>query len=128
MIDESQINNWFTYHAPSQDQIPVYEAIRSHGREFAHVINQLVPDCADKTHAMRTLRDTVMWANAALATSPAPADGPAAVRQPVSTPYQTATGFTSGQRLKDDEIAQLPKPSAPTLDTMVAGFVQGQVR
>jgi len=121
VIDESQINNWFTYHAPTQDQIPVYEAIRSHGREFAHVINQLVPDCADKTHAMRTLRDTVMWANAALATSPAPAD---AARQPVSTPYQTATGFTSAQRLKDDEIAQLPKPSAPpTMDDVVNSFV-----
>lgn len=126
MIAESQINDWFTYHAPTQDQIPVYEAIRSHGREFAHVINNLVPDCADKSHAMRILRDVVMWANAAVATTPA--DAPAPERHVVGLPdapggtYQTATGFTSGQTLKDDEIVPETPPLA-SLSDVVNSFV-----
>jgi hypothetical protein len=124
VIAESQINDWFTYHSPTQDQIPVYEAIRSHGREFAHVINNLVPDGADKTHALRTLRSVVMWANAAVATTP-PTE-PAPTRQPVGLPdapggtYQTATGFTSGRHLKDDEIVS---EKLVTVDDMVNSFV-----
>ncbi len=72
MIDETQINNWFTYHKPTEDDTIKYEAIRAHAREFAHVINNLVPDSADKTTALRTLRESVMWANAAIACALSP--------------------------------------------------------
>lgn len=68
MIDERLINNWFTYHPPTSDQTTIYETLRAHAREFAHIINNLVPDGADKSDAMRKLREVVMTANAAVAT------------------------------------------------------------
>jgi hypothetical protein len=61
------IDNWFTYHAPSSDQLVTYEKLRSSARDFAKAINDLVPDCADKTAAIRKVREAVMTANAAVA-------------------------------------------------------------
>lgn len=118
---ESVIDNWFTYHAPSADQVPKYEAIRAHGREFAHVINNLVPDSADKTHALRTLREVVMWANAAIATE-VPEEGkqenvPSVSVGPAHSPYQTTTGFRAGG------LHAKPEPPTATLDDVVASFV-----
>lgn len=69
-ITQEEIDNWFTYHPPSGKQAVNYEALRSSARQFANVINRLVPDCADKTHSLRVLRDSVMWANAAIACNP----------------------------------------------------------
>jgi hypothetical protein len=69
MIHPDQITNWFSYHPPVGDQAQTYEIIRAHAREFAHILNSLVPDGADKTAAMRKLREVVMTANAAVATS-----------------------------------------------------------
>lgn len=127
MIDEAQINNWFTYHAPDEDQRVKYEAIRAHAREFAHVINNLVPDSADKTTALRTLRESVMWANAAIATAPvghssqidAPITPDAArgvVKFSTASPYQTASGFSSGGPVAD---------SQETLEDVVKSFSRG---
>lgn len=70
MIDSAIITNWFTYHPPTQDQAAIYEAIRAHAREFAHVLNALVPDGADKSDALRKLCEVVMTANAGIATAP----------------------------------------------------------
>ena len=67
MIHQSQIDNWFTYHAPDDEQRHKYERIRDDARIFAMQLNELVPDCADKTAAMRKLRECVMTANAAIA-------------------------------------------------------------
>ena len=44
-----------------------YEAIRAAGREFARVVVALTPPSADQTTAVRTIREAVMWANAAIA-------------------------------------------------------------
>lgn len=62
-----QIENWFTYHAPTETQQQAYRLIRDSAKEFAHAINTLVPESADKTAAMRKLRECVMTANAAIA-------------------------------------------------------------
>lgn len=131
MIDEATINNWFTYHAPDADQRVKYEAIRAHAREFAHVINNLVPDSADKTTALRTLREAVMWANAAIATAPQDAAVSAQVGLIASqklaevtkaTPYQTTTGFSGGP---GTETISRTKPQE-TLEDVVAGFARTQ--
>jgi hypothetical protein len=61
------IQNWFTYHAPSSDQLVAYEKLRSSALDFAKAINDLVPDSADKTAAIRKVREAVMTANAAIA-------------------------------------------------------------
>lgn len=67
MIAQSDIDNWFTYHSPKGDQPERYVMIRDKARELADLINRTVPDSADKTAAIRKLRECVMTANAAIA-------------------------------------------------------------
>jgi hypothetical protein len=66
-VRQQAINNWFVYHAPTPDEVTTYEKLRSSARDFANAINELVPDCADKTAAIRKLREAMMTANAAIA-------------------------------------------------------------
>lgn len=67
MISQDQLDNWFTYHSPSPDQLPKYLAIREAGKAFASAIVSNSPDCADTTAAMRKVREAVMTANQAIA-------------------------------------------------------------
>jgi hypothetical protein len=67
MITDNDIQNWFTYHAPTSDQLPRYELIRSKARELAYVIVTNTPPSADQTASIRLLREAVMTANAAIA-------------------------------------------------------------
>lgn len=62
-----QIENWFTYHAPSADDLVAYDKLRGAAREFAHAIDELCPNSADKTAAIRKVREAVMTANASVA-------------------------------------------------------------
>lgn len=62
-----QIDNWFTYHPPTDPQIECYARIRDEAREFAHMLNRVIPEGPDKTVALRSLRTTVMLANSAIA-------------------------------------------------------------
>jgi hypothetical protein len=66
-MNTSDIETWFTYHAPKGDQAQRYEAIRSAAKQFATVIYGSTPSGADQTAAMRKLRECVMTANAAIA-------------------------------------------------------------
>ena len=61
------INNIFTYHSPSAEQLPKYEAIRAKAKELGQVIVDNTPACADQTASIRLLREAVMTANAAIA-------------------------------------------------------------
>ncbi len=61
------INNIFTYHSPTAEQLPKYEAIRAKAKELGHVIIENTPASADQTAAIRLLREAVMTANAAIA-------------------------------------------------------------
>lgn len=67
MIGQTQIDNWFTYHAPNPDQQKAYTDIRAKAKELAELFNTYAPDCADKTAAMRDLRNAVMAMNLAIA-------------------------------------------------------------
>lgn len=62
-----QIENWFTYHAPSTNDLMSYQRLREGAKAFADLINEVVPESADKTAAIRKLRECVMTANAAIA-------------------------------------------------------------
>lgn len=64
---QSDIDNWFSYHAPTAEQIVQYGEIRTAAKIFAETINRHVPGGADKTAAMRDLRGCVMAANLAIA-------------------------------------------------------------
>jgi len=67
MIAQKDIDNWFTHHAPTPEQLKSYDAIRSGAKMLAEDFNCSAPDCADKTAAMRKLRETVMAMNLAIA-------------------------------------------------------------
>jgi len=64
---QQDIDNWFSYHAPTADTLIHYGTIRDAAKQFAELFNSSVPDCADKTAAMRKLRETVMAMNLAVA-------------------------------------------------------------
>jgi hypothetical protein len=60
------IEEYFTYHAPTDEQIEKLTVVRTFAKALAHTINDNVPECADKTAAIRKLRECVMTANAAI--------------------------------------------------------------
>jgi alkanesulfonate monooxygenase SsuD/methylene tetrahydromethanopterin reductase-like flavin-dependent oxidoreductase (luciferase family) len=66
-ITDEHIENWFTYHAPTQDQLAKYAALRESAKKFAGDLVALTPPSADQTAAIRHLRECVMTANAAIA-------------------------------------------------------------
>lgn len=67
MSNAQKIEHWFTYHKPTAEQLPKYEAIRAKARELAHVICEHTIECADQTVALRKLRESVMVANQSIA-------------------------------------------------------------
>jgi len=66
-MDDENLVNWFTYHAPVGDQAARYESIRRAGLDMARVIVAATPPSADQTAAIRKIREAVMTANAAIA-------------------------------------------------------------
>jgi hypothetical protein len=67
---QEDINNWFTHHTPTPDQVFIYTQLRAKAKEFAELFNDSTPDSADKTAAIRSLRQTVMDMNLAVACNP----------------------------------------------------------
>lgn len=57
----------FTYHRPTEDQLPKYQAVRDAAKEFAKIIVANTPASADQTVAIRKLRELVMVCNQAIA-------------------------------------------------------------
>lgn len=57
----------FTYHAPTPEQIPKYHAVREAARAFAEVIVANCPPSADRSDALRKIREAAMTANSAIA-------------------------------------------------------------
>lgn len=64
---EEIIDDLFTYHAPDELQQQNYTTIRDAAKHLALVIWKNCPYGADRTAAIRKLRETVMTANAAIA-------------------------------------------------------------
>ena len=67
LISEKDVENWFTYHKPTEEQIPKYQAIREAGKALAEAIRIHCPDSADRSAALRKARESVMTANASIA-------------------------------------------------------------
>ena len=67
MISDADLTGWFSYHAPSPDQIPRYKAIREAALAFARIVHDLTPPSPDQTVAIRKIREAVMVANASIA-------------------------------------------------------------
>ncbi len=64
---EIDLEHLFTYHAPSPEQLPKYQAIRDAAKVFAQVVMDNCPPSGDRTVAIRKIRETVMDANASIA-------------------------------------------------------------
>lgn len=66
-IDDATLDNWFSYHAPSESDNAKYGLIRAAGRHLAETIVLNTPASPDQTAAVRKVREAVMTANAAIA-------------------------------------------------------------
>lgn len=65
--EREQIDHVFEYHAPNEKQAEAYKEIRAYAKDLAAVLMLRCPGSADRTAALRKLRETVMTANAAIA-------------------------------------------------------------
>jgi hypothetical protein len=57
----------FSYHRPTPDTLPKYAAINQAAKNFAEVILQNCPPSADRSDAIRKIREARMTANASIA-------------------------------------------------------------
>ena len=64
---EIDLGHIFKYHAPEKEDIEKYTMLRDAAKEFAKVIIENTPVCADQTAAIRKIREAVMTANASIA-------------------------------------------------------------
>jgi hypothetical protein len=67
MITVQDIDRWFEYHSPKDDQPERYIKIRGAARELATVILENTPAGPDQSTAIRKVREAVMTANASIA-------------------------------------------------------------
>ena len=56
----------FEYLEPTPAQIARMGAVRKAAKDFADVLDGIVPHGADKTYLLRRLREIAMWANVAI--------------------------------------------------------------
>lgn len=66
-MEKDKIDNWFMYHPPTADQVDKYATLRMAGNVLANAINNICPDSADKTDAIRKVREAIMVANSSIA-------------------------------------------------------------
>lgn len=66
-IEDSDLLNRFTYHAPTKEQIPVFEMVRKQGLEFAMAIVDHCPPSRETSLAITKIEEAVMHANSAIA-------------------------------------------------------------
>lgn len=61
------LDDLFSYHPPTPEQLEHYRAVREGAKSFAQVILDHTPPSADQSAAIRLLRQVVMTANASIA-------------------------------------------------------------
>lgn len=65
--DLAKLENWFTYHKPTEEQVQAYEQLRDGAYMLARCFLLHCPPSADRTAALRKLREALMTANASIA-------------------------------------------------------------
>ncbi len=68
-MEEKDLKNRFTYHAPDLAKTQKYESIRKNALHLSLLLNEYCPDSREKSLAITSLEQAVMWANAAIARS-----------------------------------------------------------
>lgn len=64
--DPRYILHLFTYHEPTGEQVGKMGKLREKARELAHLIVEVCPPSADRSDAIRKLREVVMTTNAGI--------------------------------------------------------------
>lgn len=67
LITSEDIMRWFTYHRPTEDQLPKYQALRDKAKELALLMLDCVPPGPELILAVNGLRECVMHANQGIA-------------------------------------------------------------
>ena len=62
----------FTYHKPFSTQPQRYEYLRNKAKELAYLIQEECPESREKSLALTSLQQTIMWANASIAINEKP--------------------------------------------------------
>ena len=62
-----ELDNRFTYHPPTDEQVDKYQQIRDHARAMAYMLMDFCPNSRERSLALTHLDETVMWANASIA-------------------------------------------------------------
>ena len=68
-VKNEAIESIFTFHPPTPEQRDAYVAMREKAKELAYLIDELCPAGPSRTNAINKLRESVMWANASIATN-----------------------------------------------------------
>ena len=71
-MDEKELINRFTYHAPHGDQAKRYTDLRDLAKEYAMIICEMTPESREQALALTHLEQAVFWANAAIARNEVP--------------------------------------------------------
>lgn len=66
---DEELEELFTYHQPTPEQIQAYANVKSAALELAKVIRDNTPRCGSQTVAIRKLWELRMIANGAIATN-----------------------------------------------------------
>lgn len=64
---QENLSEVFKYHAPTPEDIANYQSLREAARFFAEVVLVTCPPCADRSAAIRKIREALHVANASIA-------------------------------------------------------------
>lgn len=70
MAPVEELAEMFRYHAPTPEQVARIADLRQAALTFAMVLEMNVRPCADRTAAMRKIREALMTANAGIVLEP----------------------------------------------------------
>ncbi len=68
-MQEGDLENRFTYHAPTEGQPAIFQDVRHQAYLLACLIDGYCPDGREKSLAITKLEEVVFWTNAAIARS-----------------------------------------------------------
>lgn len=65
-VTSRDLEQWFTYHTPTAEQVELIKRIRQAGGAFAQIVKNSTPGCEDQRQAIVHIRLAVMLANASM--------------------------------------------------------------
>ena len=68
LTTDEELSNRHAYHAPKNDAtVMAHAGVRNKTLELALWLNQILPECPEKTVALNHVREAMMYGNAAIA-------------------------------------------------------------